>query len=91
MDVPIKQPESGLQFHLLRSIMLLPCISISTPTFNRQASLQRAIESVRRQSVQDDEHIIVDDCSTDETQALVASYQDSRICYTRFSRCRGAK
>ena len=40
-----------------------PMFSIIVPTFNRPAGLQRAVESVKRQTNQDFELIVVDDAS----------------------------
>lgn len=67
-----------------------PAISIVTPTRNRAQALRRAIESVRRQSLTDYEHIVVDDCSGDDTEAVVRGYADPRLRYVRFDRWRGA-
>lgn len=49
----------------------MPQVSIITPTFNRASVLPAAIESVRRQTIDDYEHIIVDDGSTDDTQGIL--------------------
>jgi glycosyltransferase involved in cell wall biosynthesis len=46
-------------------------VSIIIPTFNRLKFLQRAIASIEAQSYQNYEIIIVDDASTDETQAYL--------------------
>jgi len=67
-----------------------PAFSIITPTYNRAASLERAIRSVQRQALTDYEHIIVDDASVDGTQQLVESMADPRIRYLRFDRWQGA-
>lgn len=67
-----------------------PAFSIITPTFNRAASLERAIRSVQRQTLDDYEHLIVDDASTDGTRQLVESMADPRIRYLRFNRWQGA-
>lgn len=58
-------------------------ISIITPTYNREKFLSAAIDSVLKQTYKNFELIIVDDGSTDNTQALVASYveKDPRIKY----------
>lgn len=56
-------------------------ISIITPTYNRAHLLPRMIKSVIAQSSQDWELIIMDDGSTDDTEAVVKSYNDSRIKY----------
>lgn len=64
-------------------------ISIGLPTYNRAALLPRAIDSVLAQTYTDFELIIVDDGSTDNTRAVVASYTDPRIRYIRHETKRG--
>lgn len=54
-------------------------ISVIIPTYNRAKYLPRAIESVLGQTHTDLELIIVDDASTDETQAYINSLADNRI------------
>ena len=56
-------------------------ISIIIPTFNRGQFLARAIQSVREQTFQDWELIVVDDGSEDESQQIVQKFQDERIRY----------
>lgn len=72
------------------SMSIRPAITVVTPTFNRRASLERAIRSVQRQSRDDYEHIIVDDGSNDATHALVRRLADPRIRFIRFEQRRGA-
>lgn len=52
-------------------------ISIVTPSYNQGAYFQRCIDSVRAESNGsfDLEHIILDNCSTDNTGALIERYQ----------------
>ncbi|NJW53443.1 glycosyltransferase family 2 protein [Salinimicrobium oceani] len=56
-------------------------ISIITPTHNRAALLSRMINSVLKQSFRNWELVIMDDGSTDDTQAVVNDFKDSRIKY----------
>ncbi len=62
-----------------------PLVSIGLPTYNRAATLERAIESAIKQDYQNVELLISDNASTDETEEICrcASQQDSRIKYVR--------
>jgi glycosyltransferase involved in cell wall biosynthesis len=57
----------------------MPKVSVIIPTYNRSFLLRRAIQSVLSQTFQDFELIIVDDASTDDTDALVKSFEDDQI------------
>ncbi len=61
--------------------MSTPYVSVILPTFNRANLLDRAVQSVLRQTFKDFELIIVDDGSTDDTIKLVESYEDNRIVF----------
>jgi len=67
-------------------------ISTIIPTFNRAHLITRAINSVLSQMELDDELIIIDDGSTDNTQDIVAKYGD-RVKYikTRNGGCGAAR
>lgn len=54
-------------------------ISIITPTYNRALLLPRMIKSVRAQSYDDWELLIMDDGSEDNTKEVVRSFEDDRI------------
>ena len=56
-------------------------VSVIIPTYNRAATLARAMESALRQSYDDLELIVVDDGSTDGTKELVSSFSDARVRY----------
>ena len=56
-----------------------PKISIIMPTYNRAAYIVETIESVRNQTYQDWELIIIDDQSNDNTETLVAQIKDERV------------
>ena len=59
----------------------MPSFSVIIPTYTRSVPLRRTIESVLLQTCTDFEIIIVDDGSTDNTQAVVQELCDSRIHY----------
>jgi glycosyltransferase involved in cell wall biosynthesis len=67
-------------------------VSVFLPNFNHAKYLPRCIESVRAQSHDDWELIVVDDASTDDSWSIVSAYQvcDSRIIGHRFAQNRGA-
>lgn len=58
-------------------------VSIIIPSYNRSAKLKKSIESILQQSYTDFELLIVDDASTDDTQAMVEAIPDERIRYIR--------
>lgn len=67
-------------------------VSIITPSYNTGRFIAETIESALAQTYGNWEMIIVDDCSTDDTDEVVAGYvkQDSRIRYIRNERNSGA-
>lgn len=67
-------------------------VSIITPTYNCGRFIEETIKSVQAQSYTDWEMIISDDCSTDDTREVIASYleSDPRIKYICNEKNRGA-
>ena len=60
----------------------LPKVSVLIPTYNSAEYLNETIESVLSQTFTDFELLIVDNCSTDETESVVAKYlNDYRVKY----------
>ncbi|MEH7073451.1 glycosyltransferase family 2 protein [Neobacillus drentensis] len=64
-------------------VNLLEKISVVIPTFNREALVMDAINSLRNQTYKNLEIIVVDDCSTDNTQSRIENERDPRIVYVR--------
>lgn len=61
-----------------------PLVSIAIPTYNRANSyLKGAIECALTQSYQNLEILISDNCSTDNTEDVVKSFDDTRIRYVK--------
>lgn len=56
-------------------------VSVVLPTYNRERTLHRAINSVLQQTYHEIELIVVDDGSTDQTRSVVQAYKDERIRY----------
>jgi len=56
-------------------------ITVVIPTYNKAAYISQTIESVLRQTYQDFEIIIIDDCSKDDTELVVQKYLSEKIRY----------
>ena len=69
-----------LAFHLLNLADKAPHISVVVPTYNQAQFIRERLDSILQQTVQDFEVLVLDDCSTDETAAIVGQYlADPRI------------
>ena len=66
-----------------------PRVSVIVPTHNRADLLPRAVDSILAQTYGDYEMVIVDDCSADNTQDVIAGFSDPRIRSFRHDRNRG--
>ncbi|WP_227357666.1 glycosyltransferase family 2 protein [Haladaptatus salinisoli] len=69
---------------------MAPSVSVIVPTYNRADALPRTIESVLSQTLENLELIIVDDASEDNTEDVVASYDDERIQFIQHEINKGA-
>ena len=58
-------------------------ISVIMSAYNAQKTISRAIRSVLNQTYDDIELIVVNDCSTDNTEKIVKKYKDNRIVYIK--------
>jgi glycosyltransferase involved in cell wall biosynthesis len=61
-----------------------PRVSIVIPSYNHAHFLGAALDSVRAQTVTDWECVVVNNYSTDNTEAVVAAYDDPRIRLLNF-------
>jgi glycosyltransferase involved in cell wall biosynthesis len=59
--------------------MTRPYFSVVTPSWNQGAWIGGCIESVLAQGVRDFEHIVYDNCSSDETPDVLARYPHLRV------------
>ena len=64
-------------------------VSVVLPTFNRAETIRRAAESVLNQTHADLEVIVVDDGSSDRTEAVLAALKDPRLKYIKLDHNRG--
>lgn len=56
-------------------------ISVIMPVYNGEKYLNEAIDSILNQTFKDFEFIIINDCSSDNTDDIIKSYKDDRIVY----------
>ena len=65
----------------------MPAVSVIIPSYNHATFLKDRIESVLQQDYSDFEVIIIDDCSTDNSKEIIASFSNhpkvSRIIYNK--------
>lgn len=76
----------------MRKMQKKPLVSIISPTYNDENTIEETIKSVLNQSYKNWEMLIVDDCSTDKTPDIVKKYQekDKRIKLYRLDKNSGA-
>ena len=65
-------------------------VSIIMPSWNTERFIAETIQSVLDQTYTNWELIIVDDCSSDNTDEVVASFKDERIKYLHNEKNSGA-
>jgi glycosyltransferase involved in cell wall biosynthesis len=59
--------------------MTRPYFSVVTPSWNQGAWIGGCIESVLAQGVTDFEHLVLDNCSTDETEEVLRGYSNLQV------------
>jgi glycosyltransferase involved in cell wall biosynthesis len=69
----------------------VPRVSVVIPTYNREKTIAVAIQSVLDQTMGDLEVLVIDDGSSDGTEAVVRSLKDVRVQFVRpYAENRGA-
>jgi hypothetical protein len=66
-----------------------PFFSVLVTTYNRAQEVERCVRSCIAQTFGDFEVVVVDDCSTDDTLAVLAAIGDSRVRVVRHDHNRG--
>jgi len=66
-------------------------VSVCMPTYQGAAYVAAAVESVLAQTFANFELIVIDDCSPDETAAVVSRYRDPRLRFAQNERNLGAQ
>ena len=65
-------------------------VSVIIPSYNREKTIKRAVESGLNQTYKDIEVIVVDDCSSDKTIEILTSIKDKRFSYYKLDKNSGA-
>ncbi len=68
-----------LKYNINQQLM----ISVIMPTYNDEKYICEAIDSILNQTYTNFEFIIINDGSTDKTEEIILSYDDSRIVYVK--------
>lgn len=82
-EMPDSTPELDAALEAFDQRAESPLVSIILPTWNRAGMLRAAVESVQRQTYASWELLVVDDGSTDDTEAVTRSMvaRDERVRY----------
>ena len=62
---------------------MLPLISVILPVYNAEKYLRESIDSILNQTYTNFQLIIINDGSTDDSENIILSYDDSRISYIK--------
>lgn len=62
---------------------MYPSLTVYITTYNRSGYLKESIESVLNQTYKNFSLVVLDNVSTDNTEEVVKSFDDSRLCYIK--------
>jgi glycosyltransferase involved in cell wall biosynthesis len=74
LAVPLTHSPTGYDMVAAR-----PRLTVAMTTYNGASHLRETIDSILNQTFADFEFLIVDDASTDNTRAIIESYEDTRL------------
>ena len=74
---------------VIKRITIPDKISVIIPTYNRGKLVTKAIKSALNQTYNNIEVIVVDDCSTDNTEIEIKKINDSRIKFIKLKQKKG--
>ena len=92
---PVSNEKAQQEYDYVRSkhnLVVPPSngmITVAIPLFNHAKFIGEAIEGILKQTDQNFEILIMDDCSTDNPQEVIKKYQDARIHYFRSDKNEG--
>jgi glycosyltransferase involved in cell wall biosynthesis len=66
-------------------------VSVIIPTYNWSSVLRYSIASVLRQTYANLELLVVGDCCTDDSEKVVASFRDARVCWQNLAENSGSQ
>ena len=72
------------------NFFLVDKISVIIPSYNRGHSIIQSLNSVLEQTYHNLEILVIDDCSTDNTESLISKIEDDRVKYIKLKERKGA-
>jgi glycosyltransferase involved in cell wall biosynthesis len=77
----MQRPEAGTAPLGERPVKLStqPLVAVITPVYNGEAYLKATMESVQKQTYGNIVHVILDNCSTDGTAAIIEQFRNQRV------------
>lgn len=67
----------------------MPKVTFFMPVYNRAHTIRESLDSVLAQTFKDFELLLIDDGSTDDSAAIIESYDDPRIRLLRHEQNQG--